>query len=468
MIREMEKLGDMEIMFSKMRMWLEKRSPVQVIAGYYLLAVVISILLFNLPAVHKPGVHVSFIDTVFTAVSVVSDTGLTVFNISETYSLFGYFVIMIVLQFGGIGIMAMSTFFWLLLGKKIGLRERRLIMVDNNQYALSGLVQLVKEILKMVLLTELVGAVILGLYFMKYFPSGKEAFLQGLFAAVSATTNAGLDITGESLIPFAGDYFVQIIVIVLIIFGSIGFPVVIEVKSYFLNKRRKSRISFRFSLFAKMTTITYGILFIAGTVLILLLEWQNYFRHLSWHKSFFYALFQSATTRSAGLTTMDITEFSVPTLLIMSVFMFIGGSPNSVGGGIRTTTFALNMLFVYHFAKGNRDIKIFNREIHQDDIMKSFAITILAVMMCCISVVLISISDKQQDLMAILLEVCSAFGTVGLSLGITPDLSVLSKCILMILMFVGRIGLTSFLLIMGGNNKGKANYHYPVERVITG
>jgi len=126
------------------------------------------------------------------------------------------------------------------------------------------------------------------------------------------------------------------------------------------------------------------------------------------------------------------------------------------------------MLFVYHFAKGNRDIKIFNREIHQDDIMKSFAITILAVMMCCISVVLISISDKQQDLMAILLEVCSAFGTVGLSLGITPDLSVLSKCILMILMFVGRIGLTSFLLIMGGNNKGKANYHYPVERVITG
>lgn len=468
MIIEMEKLGDIEIMFSKMRVWLERRSPVQVIVGYYLLAVVVSILLFSLPAVHKPGVHVSFIDTVFTAVSVVSDTGLTVFNISETYSLFGYFVIMIVLQFGGIGIMAMSTFFWILLGRRIGLRERRLIMVDNNQFALSGLVQLVKEILKMVLLTELIGALIFGFHFLKYFPTWKEAFLQGLFASVSATTNAGMDITGESLVPFAGDYFVQIITIILIIFGAIGFPVLIEVKTYFNSRRRKLEHPFRFSLFTKITTVTYGILFITGTFLILLLEWQHYFKSLSWHRSFFYALFQAATTRSAGLTTMDITEFSVPTLLIMSVFMFIGGSPNSVGGGIRTTTFALNMLFVYHFAKGNSEIKIFKRELHQDDIMKSLAISILAIMMCCISVVMISISDKGQDLISILLEVCSAFGTVGLSMGITPDLSILSKCILMVLMFVGRIGLTSFLFIMGGDNKKQARYHYPKERVVTG
>lgn len=468
MIREMEKMGDKEFMFGKMRVWLERRSPVQVIVGYYLLAVVVSILLFSLPAVHKPGVHISFIDTVFTAVSVVSDTGLTVFNISENYSLFGYFVIMIVLQFGGIGIMAMSTFFWLLLGRRIGLRERRLIMVDNNQFALSGLVQLVKEILKMVLWTELIGAVIFGFHFLKYFPTWKEAFLQGLFASVSATTNAGMDITGESLTPFAGDYFVQIITIILIIFGAIGFPVLIEVKTYFSSRKKKLEHPFRFSLFTKITTFTYGILFITGTILILLLEWQHYFKSLTWHQSFFYALFQAATTRSAGLTTMNITEFSVPTLLIMSVFMFIGGSPNSVGGGIRTTTFALNMLFVYHFAKGNREIKIFKRELHQDDVMKSLAITILAIMMCCISVVTISISDKQQELISILFEVCSAFGTVGLSMGITPDLSILSKCILMILMFVGRIGLTSFLYIIGGDNNKKAKYHYPKERVVTG
>jgi len=454
-------------MLNKVRVWLENRSPAQVISGYYLLAVTLSILLFSIPAVHRPGIKVTFFDTVFTAVSVVSDTGLSVFNVSETFSVFGYFIIMLVLQFGGIGIMAMSTFFWILLGRKIGLRERRLIMVDNNQFALSGLVQLVKEILRIVLLTELIGALIFGFHFLKYFPTWKEAFLQGLFASVSATTNAGMDITGKSLAPFAGDYFVQLLTILLIVFGAIGFPVLIEVKAYLSRKKMKLEHPFRFSLFTKLTTFTYGILLVIGTILILLLENQHYFKGLSWHESFFYAFFQAATTRSAGLTTMDITQFSMPTLLVMSVFMFIGGSPNSVGGGIRTTTFALNILFIYHFAKGNREIKVFNRELHQDDVMKSLAITMLAIVMCCISVIAISISDTQQQLISIFLEVCSAFGTVGLSTGITPDLSIFAKCLLMILMFIGRIGLTSFLFIIGGRQK-KAKFHYPVERVITG
>lgn len=139
-----------------------------------------------------------------------------------------------------------------------------------------------------------------------------------------------------------------------------------------------------------------------------------------------------------------------------------------MGGGIRTTTLALNLLFIYNFAKGKRDIKVFNRELHQYDIMKSFAITLLAIVMCFISVIAISISDKQQQLIAIFLEVCSAFGTVGLSMGITPDLSIFAKCILMILMFIGRIGLTSFFFIIGGEDNKEDNYHYPKERVITG
>ncbi|SFL59103.1 potassium uptake protein, TrkH family [Paenibacillus sp. 1_12] len=454
-------------MLRKLRGWLEKRSPAQVITGYYLLAVTLSVLLFSIPAVHKPGVEVPFIDTVFTAVSVVSDTGLTVFNISETYSVFGYFIIMFVLQFGGIGIMAMSTFFWMLLGRKIGLRERRLIMVDNNQFALSGLVQLVREILKIVLLTELIGGIIFGFHFLRYYPTWKEAFLHGLFASVSATTNAGMDITGVSFATYKDDYFVQIITILLIIFGAIGFPVIIEVKAFLTRKKMKLEHPFRFTLFTKLTTSTYGILLVIGTILILIFEAQHYFKNLTWHESFFYAFFQAATTRSAGLTTMDITEFSMPTLLVMSIFMFIGGSPNSVGGGIRTTTFALNMLFVYHFAKGNREIKVFKRELHQDDIMKSLAITFLAILMCSISVVVLSMTDQQHSLISIFLEVCSAFGTVGLSMGITPDLSIYGKCILMVLMFIGRIGLTSFLFIIGGEKK-KANFHYPEERVITG
>lgn len=467
MIRDMKKLKGSVIMWEKVRNRLENLSPAQVITGYYLLAVTISILLFSLPAVFKPGVHVSFIDTVFTAVTVVSDTGLTVFDISETYSVFGYFVIMIVLQFAGLGIMAINTFFWILLGKKVGLRERRLIMVDHNQFALSGLVQMVKEILKIIFLIEILGGLILGLHFLHYYSTWEDAFLHGLFASVTATTNAGMDITGESLAPYAGDYFVQIITIILIILGAIGFPVLIEVKEYLFRRKTDHKNPFRFSLFTKLSTITYGILLVIGTILIILFEFQHYFKGLTWHKSFFYAFFQAATTRSAGLTTMDITEFTMPTLLVMSIFMFIGGSPTSVGGGIRTTTFALNVLFIYHFAKGNRNIKIFNRELHQEDILKSLAITLLAIIMCFISVVAISVFDTKPHLIEIVLEVCSAFGTVGLSMGITHDLSIYSKCILMVLMFVGRIGLTSFLFIIGGQTK-KTKYQYPKERVITG
>ncbi|MFD0672833.1 TrkH family potassium uptake protein [Cohnella sp. GCM10027633] len=454
-------------MLSSLRNWIEKRSPAQVIAGYYLLAVTISIGLFCIPAVLRPGVEVTFADTVFTAVSVVSDTGLGVFNVADTYSVFGYFVIMLVLQFGGLGIMAMSTFFWLLIGRKIGLRERRLIMADNNQFALSGLVQLVKEILRITLLTELIGGLVLGLRFLSYYDSWKDAFLQGLFASVSATTNAGMDITGQSLVPYAGDYFVQVVTVALIIFGAIGFPVLIEVKAYVTSKRTKPEQPFRFSLFTKLTTFTYFVLLAFGTVLIWLFENQAFMKGMSWHQSFFYAFFQAATTRSAGLTTMDINAFTMPTLLLMSLLMFIGGSPNSVGGGIRTTTFAFNMLFIYHFARGVRSIKVFKRELHPDDILKSLAISLLAVVMCAISVIAISVADKGPSLMAIILEVCSAFGTVGLSTGITPELSLFSQAILMVLMFLGRIGLTTCLYLIGGGLQDP-KFHYPVERVMTG
>ncbi|MFO1445674.1 TrkH family potassium uptake protein [Bacillus sp. Bva_UNVM-123] len=454
-------------MWKKIKVWLKKLSPAQAISGYYLLAVTVSVLLLRIPAVHLPGVKVAFIDTVFTAVSAVSVTGLTVVNISETYSTFGYFVIMFVLQFGGIGIMALGTFFWLILGRKIGLRSRRLIMADHNQFALSGLVNLIREIIKIILVIELVGAIILGFHFLKYYSAWEEAFLHGLFASVSATTNAGMDITGSSLVPFESDYFVQLINIILIALGAIGFPVLIEAKQYLYNKKNELGLAFRFSLFTKLTTLTYAILLVVGTIAILILEFRHYFKGMSWHQSFFYALFQSATTRSAGLTTMDVSEYSLPTLLVLSVLMFIGASPSSVGGGIRTTTFALNILFIFHFAKGIRDIKIFNRELHQDDILKSLAITILASGMCLISVLIMCFTEKQHELIEIIFEVCSAFGTTGMSMGITPDLSIVGKCIIMILMFIGRIGLTSFLFIIGGKEK-KTNYHYPKERIIIG
>ena len=178
--------------------------------------------------------------------------------------------------------------------------------------------------------------------------------------SVSATTNGGLDITGESLVPYAKDYFVQTIVMFLIVLGSIGFPVLLELKAYIKNRVT----NFRFSLFTKITTTTYLFLFLFGVIVVLILEHSNAFKGLSWHQSLFYALFQSSTTRSAGLQTIDVSHFSDATNIVMGLLMFIGSSPSSVGGGIRTTTFAILILFVINFNNtGDKTgIKIFNRK----------------------------------------------------------------------------------------------------------
>lgn len=443
---------------------LNTLSPAQIISGYYLLAVSVSVLLLCIPGVHKEGVSVSFMDTVFTAVSAVSVTGLTVINISETYSTFGIFILMFVLQFGGIGVMTLGTFFWMLLRKKIGLKERQLIMTDHNQSSLSGLVNLIREIIKLILIIEMLGTIILTLQLHNYYPSWKDAFIHGLFASISATTNGGLDITGSSLLPYENDYFIQFVHIILITLGAIGFPVLIEVKKYLLPK--KDHPTFRFSLFTKLTTLTFGLLLLFGTISLILLEWNHYYVGMTWHKIFFNAFFHSASTRSGGLTTMDLNDFTMGTLLIFCFLMFIGASPSSVGGGIRTTTLALNILFIYHYANGNRHIKIFKREIHEEDIIKSLVVTILSFGLCLIATVIMAITENAP-LIKILFEVCSAFGTTGLSLGITPELSNTGKIVIMILMFIGRIGLTSFIYIIGGKEK-KDNFHYPKERIIIG
>ncbi|MDR4886936.1 TrkH family potassium uptake protein [Fredinandcohnia sp. QZ13] len=449
-------------MWKKINLYINELTPAQLIFAFYLLAVTISVILLSLPFAIKEGVHVSFIDTLFTAASAVSVTGLSVISIKDTYTVAGIFILIFVLQVGGIGIMTMGTFIWLLFRRKIGLRERRLIMVDQNQSQLSGLVNLLKQIIIIMVGIEFFGSLILGLYFMQFFDTWQEAFINGIFAAVSATTNAGFDITGSSLVPYANDYFIQFITIILIILGAIGFPVLVEIKDFLLH--RKGR--YRFSLFAKLTTVTFLSLVVFGTLMIFLIEYNHFFKGMAWHETFFYSLFQSVTTRSAGLATMDVNQFSEPTLLFLGAMMFIGASPSSVGGGIRTTTFAINILFLFNFARGNKSIKIFKREIHEVDIKKSLIVTIFAFFTCFLSIFILTITENFT-FTQIFFEVASAFGTCGLSMGITPDLSNFGKFLIMFLMFIGRVGILNFIFIIG--KKGKdANYHYPKERLIIG
>ncbi len=439
-------------------------TSVQLIVSFYLAAVVVSTLLLCLPIAHKPNVELSFIDALFTAVSAISVTGLTVVSTADTFSVTGYFLIAFILQLGGIGIMTMGTFIWMVFGKKIGLKDRQLIMTDQNQSTFSGLVRLMRQILVLIISIEVIGALALGIHFLKYFPTWQDAFIHGIFASISATTNAGFDITGTSLIPFKDDYFVQTINMILIILGAIGFPVLIEVKDFFMHK---GIYPYRFTLFTKLTSTTFFILVFIGMVFIFLFERNHFLADKSWHESLFYSLFQSVSTRSAGLATMDVTEFSKPTLLLLSVMMFIGASPSSVGGGIRTTTLAIMVLSIIFYARGRNSIKVFGREIDPGDIHKSFIVIGTAIILWCTSVMLLSFLEPSLNLEAIIFEVSSAFGTTGYSLGITPELGTAAKLILIALMFIGRIGIFSFLFLIRGNSITE-NFHYPKEKVIIG
>ncbi|QCR31616.1 TrkH family potassium uptake protein [Lysinibacillus sp. SGAir0095] len=438
-------------------------TPFQLLVSYYFIAIATSFLLLRIPGVYKDGVDISLIDTLFTAVSAVSVTGLTVFDLADALTSFGMIVLLVILQLGAIGIMSLGTFLWIIMGKRIGMRERQLIMIDHNQYNLSGVVNLLKEIVKILFFIEAIAAFILSIHFLQYFDTWQEAFKHGVFAAISATTNGGFSITGDSLIPYHKDYFVQFITMILIVLGAIGFPVLVEMKNFLFRKDP----SFRFSLFTKITTVTYGLLFAIGTLVILLIETFHSFRGMPWHEKLFTSMFHSISTRSAGLVTYDVTLFSEATDIFLSFLMFIGASPSSVGGGIRTTTFALAILFLYNFANGRTEIQLFGREIYLIDIFKSYVVIMLAFFMVMISTMILLITEPAASTTQIIFEITSAFGTTGMSLGITEHLSTEGKFVIMILMFIGRVGLISFLYTLGGR-VDKPPYRYPKERVIIG
>ncbi|EUJ31977.1 cation transport protein [Listeria floridensis FSL S10-1187] len=450
---------------NKIRIILSRMTPVQIIIAYYFFAVTISTILLSLPFTQKPGVHVSFIDTLFLAASSVSVTGLATVDVGQAYSTAGIWILMGIFQLGGLGVMMLSTFFYLILRRKIGLKQRQLIMTDTNQYSMSGMVRMLREILFLIFGIEAVGALVLGLYFIPFYPTFGEAMFQGIYNSVSLVTNAGVDITGNSLMPFANDYFVQFIAILLIVAGGIGFPVLLETRRFLFEKN--SLYPFRFSLFVKVTTVTYIVLLIAGGLIIWLMEFNHFFKNASLDQGFFNSMFLSATSRSAGLQTIDSGALTIPTLLVVSFLMFIGASPSSVGGGIRTTTFAIVILFLISVIRGRNHIYVFGRELYQEDVRKSLAVTLFAGILCFASIIILA-QTEQATLIEIIFEVFSAFGTCGLSLGLTPNLSVTGKLIIITLMFIGRVGIMYSMLSLRNKNEPKNAIRLPKEKIITG
>lgn len=446
--------------------WIQRLSPAKLLLLFYLCAIIISTTILSLPIMYKEDGMVPFIDILFTAVSTLTVTGLSTITISETFSTTGLVMLTIIMHLGAVGVMAVSTSIWLLLGKRIGLFERRLIMQDQNQTTFGGMVSFIKQIILVILLVESISIIILGTYYLRYFSNVSEAYFQGYFTTITAMSNAGFSLDSDSLALYSQDYFLQTIVIILIIFGAIGFPVLIEVK-HFLFMRRKNKHAFRFSLFTKVTTTTFFALIAIGTIFIYLIDMNGFFKGKALHEGLFYAVFQSVTTRSAGLSTMDISLLSETNHLFMSLLMFIGASPSSAGGGIRTTTLALVVIFVITYARGGQRLKVFNREIYDEDLLKAVSVTIMAIALVFTSLILITLIEPYS-FTTLLFEITSAFGTVGLSLGITSELTICSKLLLMVLMFIGRVGVVTFLFTFKKSVNNDTYIRYPKERIIIG
>ncbi|WP_270166066.1 TrkH family potassium uptake protein [Paenibacillus sp. SYP-B4298] len=442
-------------------------TPTQFIVLGYLLAVILSTIILRLPISWQEGARLSWMDALFTATSAVSVTGLSVVGTADTFSEFGKIALLCMFQLGGIGIMTLGVFLWLILGRNISLSYRKLIMVDQNRNNLSGLVMLLRLVFILTLIIEAAGAAVLTVYFKLagIYDDWLTAFVHSAFHSISAFTNAGFDIYGDSLAPFRDDYLVQMVTMLLVLLGAIGFPVLIELRQYF-SRRNEQR--YRFSLYTKVTGLMFLILIVCGAAGIWLLENSLYFASLTWHEKLFYSLFNSVSTRSAGFYTMDINDFSMPTQMLLSALMFIGASPSSVGGGIRTTTFAVILLTLVHYAAGRSEVRIFRRTVKQEDITKSFVVFTAATMIVISSTILLAYTEHNHlPLVSLIFEVCSAFGTSGLSMGITDQLTTGGKWVLILIMFIGRIGVLSLLFLFRTNQR-KQNFHYPKEDIIIG
>lgn len=444
-------------------------SSIQIIVFYYILMTVLSLVLFYLPIFREPDSHVSFVDMLFMAISTVSVTGLSTFDINSVFNDNGIILLEILFQVGGLGIMMISTAFVIFSKRRITLKQRQLIMTDMNQPRLSGIVRLIRITFAILIWFQLLFGTFFSIYFYYrgYFDRWRDAVFYGFYQAISAVTNSGFDVTGDSIKPFAHDYFFLILIMFLIFVGGIGFPVLMECREWLLYKRSNAKLPFRFSLFTKLAVLAFVILFVSGTILIYLLEKDHLFQDSNMSVKWINSMFYSITTRNAGLQIHDLGDFQITTLIIFSLLMFIGCSPSSVGGGIRTTTVAIIGLYLYSFLKSEDNINIFGRRIEQDDVRKSVVVFMLSLGMCFFCIVFLS-ATEEQTLISIIVEVTSAFGTTGLSLGITGDLSVVGKITIAALMFIGRIGMLYTLMLFVPKETRDLGYEYPSEKIIIG
>lgn len=443
--------------------------PGQFLVLGFLCVLLLGTFLLTLPFATDDRYRLGFLDALFTATSAVCVTGLTVVNTGVTFTLFGQIVILALIQIGGLGFMTVASLLFLVVGKRISLRERLLIRESYNMDSIQGVVRLVRNAIAVTFVTEGIAALVLMCRLIPEFGWGKGVF-HAIFLSISAFCNAGFDAFGfaNSIETYISDPVINLTIMALITIGGMGFTVVIDL----LKRRRFSRLM----LHSRVVLLMSGILFVSGAVLIGLLEWNNPETlgkpGMNAAQKGLAACFQSVTLRTAGFDTIGQGGLTPAGNLVSVIYMFIGASPASTGGGIKTTTFFAVMLSVVCMVRGRQDYNVFHRRLNEQLMRR--AVTIVALSLCLVlaDTVLISAIESaaggKEVLSDVLFEVTSAFGTVGLSTGITPTLAPLSKVLIILTMFCGRLGPLTISMALAGAAPHPDALHYPEERMIVG
>lgn len=441
----------------------KRLSRTQTIALGFFIIICIGTLLLMLPIASRNGTMTGFHDALFTATSATCVTGLVVADTYQHWSIFGQAVILCLIQIGGLGFITIGMFFSIFLRRKIGLKERNLIQESLNGLQLKGVVRLVKNIVPWTFFFEGVGALILMLRFLPKM-GFVDALWYGIFHSVSAFCNGGFDLMGRyeaysSLVLYYDDIVVNLVIMSLIIIGGIGFIVWDDVS------RHKFHVK-KYLLHTKIVLVTTAVLIIGGAVLFFLFERENLLADMSIKGQVLSSLFGSVTTRTAGFNTTDTGAYTQATRLLMVVLMFIGGSPGSTAGGIKTTTTVVLLLIVISNLRSKPELNIFGRRLDEDEVKKASTVFLINLFLAIVSVTAIC-AMQPFSLDDVLFEVGSAIGTVGMTTGITRDLTLASRYIIIILMYCGRIGSMSFALSFLERKK-QAAIKFPKERITIG
>lgn len=418
---------------------------------------------------------IAFIDALFTSVTSVCVTGLVTVVPAEQFTIPGQVIVMILIQIGGLGVIACMALFFLLLGKKISMKGRILIQEAYGLDTLSGLVKFIIRIVRGTFIVEGIGAVLFSFKFVPEFGLVKGIWY-GVFHSISGFCNAGIDIIGDSsFIRYVDSPLVSLTTMFLIVMGGLGFPVwhdiYVTAKKGAGEKGARRRIFTRLGLQSKIVLTMTVFLIVFGTVGYFLLEFNNpeTMEGLSIPEKVMASAFQSVTTRTAGFASVSQSGLTESSRLLGCILMFIGGSPAGTAGGIKTTTFAMLILTIISVLRGHKDTECFGRRVDMDSVRSALTITVITFTCWLAAVAAMSIFDPQTEFLNLMYEASSAIGTVGLSADLTPHLTRASHVVLMLLMYIGRIGpLTMALVFAGKSNKSDKFRQLPEKKIMLG